>query len=53
VTTFAIAVATVMWFQPVAIGLLALPLMAVFAAYRRYSAQRAWCRSAWTPSTRR
>jgi diguanylate cyclase (GGDEF)-like protein len=41
VSTFAMAIATVMWFQPVAIGLLALPLMAVFAAYRGYSAQRA------------
>jgi diguanylate cyclase (GGDEF)-like protein len=41
VTTFAIVVATVMWFQPAAIGLLVLPLMAVFAAYRGYSAQRA------------
>jgi diguanylate cyclase (GGDEF)-like protein len=39
VTSFALVAATVLWFQPVALVLLLVPLLVVFRAYRGYSAQ--------------
>jgi diguanylate cyclase (GGDEF)-like protein len=39
VTSFGLVVATVLWFQPLALVLLLVPLAVVFIAYRGYSAQ--------------
>jgi diguanylate cyclase (GGDEF)-like protein len=39
VTSFALVAATVLWFQPLALVLLLVPLLVVFRAYRGYSAQ--------------
>ena len=39
VTSFGLVAATVLWFQPLALVLLTVPLMVVFLAYRGYNAQ--------------
>jgi diguanylate cyclase (GGDEF)-like protein len=39
ITSFGLVVATVLWFQPLALLLLLIPLTAVFTAYRGYSRQ--------------
>jgi len=39
VTSFGLVAATVLWFQPLALVLLLVPLIVVFTAYRGYSAQ--------------
>jgi diguanylate cyclase (GGDEF)-like protein len=39
VTSFGLIAATVLWFQPLALVLLVVPLVVVFTAYRGYSAQ--------------
>jgi diguanylate cyclase (GGDEF)-like protein len=39
ITSFGLVAATVLWFQPLALVLLVVPLGAVFIAYRGYSAQ--------------
>jgi diguanylate cyclase (GGDEF)-like protein len=41
VTSFGLIAATVLWFQPLALVLLVVPLLLVFTAYRGYSAQQA------------
>jgi diguanylate cyclase (GGDEF)-like protein len=39
ITSFGLVIATVLWFQPLALLLLLLPLIVVFTGYRGYSAQ--------------
>jgi diguanylate cyclase (GGDEF)-like protein len=39
ITSFGLIAATVLWFQPLALTLLIIPLIVVFTAYRVYSAQ--------------
>jgi diguanylate cyclase (GGDEF)-like protein len=39
VTSFGLVTATVLWFQPIALVLLLVPLIVVFTGYRAYSAQ--------------
>jgi len=39
ITSFGLVVATVLWFQPLALVLLLVPLIVVFSGYRGYSAQ--------------